>query len=66
MDTTNLSAPAERNEYLVVEDLVDHLPDAFVALDATGIIRNANQAILDLVSPEYCSCRSLRRMLVGG
>lgn len=46
---TDLSAPAERNEHSIVEDLVDHLPDAFVALDATGIIRHANQAFLDLV-----------------
>ena len=46
---TDLSAPAERSEQSIVEDLVDHLPDAFVALDATGIIRHANQAFLDLV-----------------
>ncbi|MES2195171.1 MAG: transcriptional regulator PpsR [Pseudomonadota bacterium] len=46
---TDLSAPAERNDQSIVEDLVDHLPDAFVALDATGIIRHANQAFLDLV-----------------
>lgn len=46
---TDLSAPAERGEQSIVEDLVDHLPDAFVALDGTGIIRHANQAFLDLV-----------------
>jgi transcriptional regulator PpsR len=32
-----------------IEDLIDRLPDAFVALDRAGIIRYANQAFLDLV-----------------
>lgn len=46
---TDLSVKAEHSEQSTVEDLVDRLPDAFVALDATGIIRHANQAFLDLV-----------------
>ena len=32
-----------------VEDLIDRLPDGFVALDETGVIRHANPAFLDLV-----------------
>lgn len=32
-----------------IEDLIDHLPDGFVALDPTGIITHANRAFLDLV-----------------
>ena len=46
---TDLSVKAGRNEQSTVEDLVDRLPDGFVALDATGVIRHANQAFLDLV-----------------
>lgn len=42
-------APTELAEHSSVEDLVDCLPDSFVALDAAGIIRHANQAFLDLV-----------------
>jgi transcriptional regulator PpsR len=45
----DLSAPTQNAERSTVEDLVDFLPDGFVALDATGIIRHANQAFLDLV-----------------
>ncbi len=43
------SAPAELADHSTVEDLVDRLPDGFVALDAAGIVRHANQAFLDLV-----------------
>jgi transcriptional regulator PpsR len=32
-----------------VEDLIDRLPDSFVALDEAGIVTHANQAFLDLV-----------------
>ncbi|MET0970707.1 MAG: transcriptional regulator PpsR [Tardiphaga sp.] len=32
-----------------IEELVDHLPDGFVALDSAGVISHANQAFLDLV-----------------
>ncbi len=32
-----------------VEELIDHLPDGFVALDEAGMIRHANQAFVDLV-----------------
>eukprot|EP01035_Chromulina_nebulosa_P058240 gene58240-79753_t len=32
-----------------IEALIDHLPDGFIALDATGVITHANQAFLDLV-----------------
>lgn len=46
---TDLSAQAPTGERSTVEDLVDYLPDGFVALDPTGIIRHANQAFLDLV-----------------
>ena len=46
---TSLPAPAEKGTHSTVEELVDHLPDGFVALDEDGIIRHANQAFLDLV-----------------
>jgi transcriptional regulator PpsR len=46
---TDLSAPKEKGEHPSVEQLVDHLPDGFVALDEAGIIQHANQAFLDLV-----------------
>jgi transcriptional regulator PpsR len=46
---TDLSAPTPNGERSTVEDLVDYLPDGFVALDPTGIVRHANQAFLDLV-----------------
>jgi transcriptional regulator PpsR len=42
-------ATVEHGEHSTVEDLIDHLPDGFVALDEAGIIRHANQAFLDLV-----------------
>jgi transcriptional regulator PpsR len=42
-------AAAEQTAQSTVEELVDHLPDGFVALDESGIIRHANQAFLDLV-----------------
>jgi transcriptional regulator PpsR len=32
-----------------IEDLIEHLPDSFVALDETGVISHANQSFLDLV-----------------
>jgi len=44
-----LSAPRQKGEHSTIEELVDHLPDGFVALDEAGIIRHANQAFLDLV-----------------
>ncbi|MDN3276591.1 transcriptional regulator PpsR [Frankia sp. RB7] len=46
---TDLSAPKEKGEPSTIEELVEHLPDGFVALDEAGIIRHANQAFLDLV-----------------
>jgi transcriptional regulator PpsR len=48
---TAASSPVtmERGQHSTVEDLIDHVPDGFVALDETGIIRHANQAFLDLV-----------------
>jgi transcriptional regulator PpsR len=46
---TDLSAPVEKAGHSTVEDLIDHLPDGFVALDDAGIIRHANQAFLGLV-----------------
>ena len=49
--TPATSAPthSEKGMHSTVEELVDHLPDGFVALDDSGIIRHANQAFLDLV-----------------
>jgi transcriptional regulator PpsR len=46
---TDLSAPAENAEHSTVEELIDHLPDGFVALNEAGIIQHANQSFLDLV-----------------
>jgi transcriptional regulator PpsR len=45
----NLSAPKEKGSHSTVEELVDCLPDGFVALNDAGIIVHANQAFLDLV-----------------
>ncbi|ABD08679.1 putative transcriptional regulator, Fis family [Rhodopseudomonas palustris HaA2] len=39
----------ERAEPTVLKTLIDRVPDGFVALDAGGVIRHANQAFLDLV-----------------
>ncbi|MDB5654975.1 MAG: ppsR [Tardiphaga sp.] len=48
---TAANAPLERSNGVRsgLEGLVEHLPDGFVALDAGGVIRHANQAFLDLV-----------------
>jgi transcriptional regulator PpsR len=46
---TDLSASVGKAGNSTVEDLIDHLPDGFVALDDAGIICHANQAFLDLV-----------------
>lgn len=46
---TNSALDVERREISTVEDLIDRVPDGFVALDSAGIIRHANQAFLDLV-----------------
>jgi transcriptional regulator PpsR len=46
---TDLSARVEKPGGSIVEELVDHLPDGFVALDDEGVIHHANQAFLDLV-----------------
>lgn len=46
---TGLSAPAEKAGHSTVEELIDQLPDGFVALDGAGIIHHVNQAFLDLV-----------------
>ena len=46
---TDLSAPRENTDHSSVEELIDHLPDGFVALDETGVIRHANRAFIDLV-----------------
>ena len=46
---TDLSAPADKAGHSAVEELIDQLPDGFVALDDAGIIRHVNQAFLDLV-----------------
>ena len=46
---TDLSAPAEKREHSTVEELIDRLPDSFVAMDEAGVIGHVNQAFLDLV-----------------
>ena len=46
---SELSPPAENGEHSTFEELIDHLPDGFVALDESGIVQHANQAFLDLV-----------------
>jgi transcriptional regulator PpsR len=48
---TAANTPVERKTATSagIAELVDHLPDGFVALDATGVISHANQAFLDLV-----------------
>jgi transcriptional regulator PpsR len=46
---SNVPVAKEGGEHSTVEDLVEHLPDSFVALDETGVICHANQAFLDLV-----------------
>jgi transcriptional regulator PpsR len=45
----NSPITAQRPAHSTVEDLIDHVPDGFVALDEAGIVRHANQAFLDLV-----------------
>jgi len=39
----------DHDEQATLKGLIDRVPDGFVALDATGIIRHANQAFLDIV-----------------
>jgi transcriptional regulator PpsR len=46
---SDLSISDENGERSTLEDLVEHLPDGFVALNASGVIQYANQAFLDLV-----------------
>jgi transcriptional regulator PpsR len=46
---SDLSAPTENAEHSTVEELIDHLPDGFVALDEAGVVQHANQSFLDLV-----------------
>jgi transcriptional regulator PpsR len=46
---TELSTPKQEGEHSTIGELIDYLPDAFVALDDAGIITHANQAFLDLV-----------------
>jgi transcriptional regulator PpsR len=41
--------PAAALETISIDDLIERLPDAFVALDKSGNIRRANRAFLDLV-----------------
>ncbi|MBS0531929.1 MAG: transcriptional regulator PpsR [Proteobacteria bacterium] len=45
----NAGVESEQTTGSTVEKLIDRLPDGFVALDNTGIIRHANQAFLDLI-----------------
>jgi transcriptional regulator PpsR len=49
--TAAANAPVEREQDAgsTIENLIDRLPDGFVALDETGVIQHANQAFLDLV-----------------
>ncbi len=46
---SNSPIEAERGEVSTIEDLIDRVPDGFVALDEAGVITYANQAFLDLV-----------------
>ncbi|KIZ41245.1 MULTISPECIES: transcriptional regulator PpsR [Rhodopseudomonas] len=39
----------DHDEQATLKGLIDRVPDGFVALDAAGIIRHANQAFLDIV-----------------
>jgi transcriptional regulator PpsR len=41
--------PAPQQEEISIDDLIERLPDAFIALDKSGTIRRANRAFLDLV-----------------
>jgi transcriptional regulator PpsR len=41
--------PVVQPESISIDDLIERLPDAFVALDKSGVIRRANRAFLDLV-----------------
>lgn len=46
---SNSSPGVERREISTIEELIDRVPDGFVALDQNGVIRYANPAFLDLV-----------------
>ncbi len=46
---SNSSVDVERREVSTIEELIDRVPDGFVALDQNGVIRYANPAFLDLV-----------------
>lgn len=43
------AAQAPKSDPISIEDLIERLPDAFIVLDAEGVIRRANRAFLDLV-----------------
>jgi transcriptional regulator PpsR len=42
-------ASPEQSEQATIKALIDQVPDGFVALDSSGVIRHANPAFLDLV-----------------
>lgn len=42
-------APTPQQDGVSIDNLIERLPDAFIALDKMGIIRKANRAFLDLV-----------------
>lgn len=46
---SNSPLEVERREVSTVEELIDRVPDGFVAIDQDGVIRHVNQAFLDLV-----------------
>lgn len=46
---SNSSLEIERREVSTIEELIDRVPDGFVAVDQDGVIRHVNQAFLDLV-----------------
>jgi len=62
-----IAAPSkEQLEHAAIKELIDRVPDGFVALDAGGTIQHANQAFLDLVqvgSKPPVIGESLRRWL---
>lgn len=41
--------PAPQQDPVSIDDLIERLPDAFIALDKTGTIRKANRAFLEMV-----------------
>ena len=43
-----VAAPAARRGTAVLDDLIERMPDGFALVDATGVVRRANRAFMDL------------------